>query len=292
MSSIKVFTLWFPLNRLATLNGWLLSCGGLGALSASVPTEALLRVTDWHSIFVLLAALTFAAAGAIFLIVPERAATHAPQTLADSLRSLPVILRNANFWKLGLLVIAGQGVFMSLQSLWIAPWLKDVVGLARADIGRHLLMVALGMIVGAAMWGGVADWLSRRGVDTVKVVLGGVGASLVVLALLALGVKSGTLALMFALTLFSQAQALVYAILSKEFPLELSGRVISTLNFLVFLSAFAVQWGTGLIINLWPAEAGGYAPAGYAAAFGTCFALLLVPYTLLLLSRRSVVSGP
>jgi MFS family permease len=292
MSSIKVFTLWFPLNRLATLNGWLLSCGGLGALSASVPAEALLRVTDWHSIFVLLAALTFAAAGAIFLIVPERAATRAPQTLADSLRSLPVILRNANFWRLGLLVIAGQGVFMSLQSLWIAPWLKDVVGLARADIGRHLLMVALGMIVGAAMWGGVADWLSRRGVDTVKVVLGGVGASLVVLALLALGVKSGTLALMFALTLFSQAQALVYAILSKEFPLELSGRVISTLNFLVFLSAFAVQWGTGLIINLWPVEAGGYAPAGYAAAFGTCFALLLVPYTLLLLSRRRVASGP
>jgi predicted MFS family arabinose efflux permease len=289
MSSMKVFTLWFPLNRLATLNGWLLSCGGLGALSATVPAEELLRITDWHSVFLLLAALTFAAAGAIFLIVPERDAPHAPQSLADSLRSLPVILRNANFWNLGLLVIAGQGVFMSLQSLWIAPWLKDVVGLARVDIGRHLLMVAAGMIVGAAMWGGVADWLSRRGVETVKVVLGGVGGSLLVLALLAMGVTSGTLALMFAVTLFSQVQPLVYAILSKEFPLELSGRVISTLNFLVFLSAFAVQWGTGLIINLFPVEAGTYAKAGYATAFGACFAVLLVPYVLLL-SRRVRVS--
>ncbi|MGP1677483.1 MAG: MFS transporter [Burkholderiales bacterium] len=286
MSSMKVFTLWFPLNRLATLNGWLLSCGGLGALSATMPAEELLRITDWRGVFLLLAALTFAAAGAIFLIVPERDAPRAPQSLVESLRSLPTILRNANFWKLGLLVIAGQGVFMSLQSLWIAPWLKDVVGLARADIGRHLLMAAVGMIVGAALWGGVADWLSRRGVDTVKVVLGGVGASLVVLALLALGVKSGTLALMFALTLFSQVQPLVYAILSKEFPLELSGRVISTLNFLVFLSAFSVQWGTGLIINLWPVEAGSYAAAGYGTAFGACFVLLLVPYLLLLLSRR------
>ena len=124
MSSIKVFTLWFPLNRLATLNGWLLSCGGLGALSASKPAEELLRVTDWHSAFLLLAALTFAASAAIFLVVPERAAPSAPQSLADSLRSLPAILRNANFWRLGLLVIAGQGVFMSLQSLWIAPWLR------------------------------------------------------------------------------------------------------------------------------------------------------------------------
>jgi len=290
MASIKVFTLWFPLNRLATLNGWLLSFGGLGALSASMPAEELLRVTDWRSIFMLLAALTFAAAGAIFLIVPERDTPRAPQTLIESLRSLPAILRDANFWKLGLLVVAGQGVFMSLQSLWIAPWLKDVAGLGRAEVGTHLLMAALGMIVGAALWGSVADWLSRRGVDTVKVVLGGVGANLLILALLALGVTSGTLALMFALTLFSQVQPLVYAILSKEFPLELSGRVVSTLNFLVFLSAFAVQWGTGLIINLWPVEAGRYAEAGYATAFGACVALLLVPYVRLLLSRRATVS--
>jgi MFS family permease len=290
MSSIKVFTLWFPLNRLATLNGWLLSCGGLGALSATVPTEALLRVTSWHSVFLALAALTFVAAGAIFLIVPERDTPRAPQSLIESLRSLPPILRNANFWKLGLLVIAGQGVFMSLQGLWIAPWLKDVAGRGRVEIGNHLLMAALGMIVGASLWGVVADWLSRRGVDTVKVVLGGVGANLVILALLALGVKSGTLALLFALTLFGQVQPLVYAILSKEFPLELSGRVISTLNFLVFLSAFAVQWGTGLIINLWPVEAGRYAAAGYGAAFGACFLLVLVPYVVLLASRRASTS--
>lgn len=286
MSSIKVFTLWFPLNRLATLNGWLLSCGGLGALSASKPAEELLRVADWHSVFLVLAGLTFAAAGAIFLVVPERAAPSAPQSLLASLRSLPAILRNANFWRLGLLVIAGQGVFMSLQSLWIAPWLKDVAGLGRADVGNHLLVAALGMMVGAALWGSVADWLSRRGVDTVKVVLGGVGANLVILALLALGVKSGTLAMLFGLTLFGQVQPLVYAILSKEFALELSGRVVSTLNFLVFLSAFAVQWGTGLIINLWPVQAGRYAQAGYATAFGVSIALLLVPYVLLLLSRR------
>jgi len=290
MSSMKVFTLWFPLNRLATLNGWLLSFGGLGALTASKPAEELLRITDWHSLFLLLAGLTFAAAGAIFLVVPERAAPSAPQSLLESLRSLPAILRNANFWKLGSMVIAGQGVFMSLQSLWIAPWLKDVAGLGRAEVGTHLLMAALGMMVGAALWGVVADRLSRRGIDTVKVVLVGVGANLVILALFACGVTTGTLFLLFALTLFGQVQPLVYAILSKEFPLALSGRVISTLNFLVFLSAFAVQWGTGLIINLWPVQEGRYAQAGYATAFGACVVLLLLPYLLLLLSRRSAAS--
>lgn len=290
MSSIKVFTLWFPLNRLATLNGWLISCGGLGALSASVPAEAVLRIADWHGVFLLLAALTFAASGAIFLVVPERGGQHAPQSLAESLRSLPQILRNANFWKLGLLAITGQGVFMSVQGLWIAPWLKDVAGLERDAIASHLLAMALGMILGAALWGSASDWLSRRGVDMVKVLLVGVGAYLFMLALLALGVRTGTLLSLFALTLFGQVLPLIYAIVSMEFPLELSGRVTSTLNFLVFFSAFAVQWGTGLIINLWPAEAGRYAVAGYAAAFGACFALVLAPYLLLLLSRRTAAS--
>ena len=159
--------------------------------------------------------------------------------------------------------------------------------MGRAEVGTHLLIAALGMIVGAALWGVVADWLSRHGIDTVKVVLVGVGMNLVLLLLFALGVTLATRTTLFALILFGQVQPLVYAILSKEFPLELSGRVISTLNFLVFLSAFAVQWGTGLIINLWPVEAGSYARAGYATAFGACVVLLLVPYLLLLLSRRT-----
>ena len=287
MSSIKVFTLWFPLNRLATLNGWLISCGGLGALSASMPAEELLRITDWHSVFLLLAALTFAASGAIFLIVPERGSKRVPPSLIESLRSLPPILRNANFWKLGLLAITGQGVFMSLQGLWIAPWLKDVVGLGRDEIASHLLAIALGMIVGATLWGSVADRLSRHGVDMVKVLLGGTGVYLALLALLALGVKTATLPLLFALTLFGQVLPLIYAIVSREFALELTGRVTSTLNFLVFFSAFAVQWGTGVIINLWPAQAGRYAVAGYGAAFGACFVLVFAPYVLLLLSRSA-----
>jgi len=286
MSSIKVFTLWFPLNRLATLNGWMLSCGGLGALTVSMPAEALLRVTDWHSIFLTLAALTFLAAGAIFLIVPERGERRVPQTLLQSLRSVQPILGSAEFWRLALISMAGTSVYSSLQGLWIAPWLKDVVGLGRDDIGRHLLVGALGMIVGATLWGNVFDRLMRHGIDAISVLRGGLTLYLAVLGLLALGVKSGTLYLLFAISLFAQVTPLVYSMLSKQIPLELSGRVTSTLNFLVFMSAFVVQWGTGLIINLWLVEAGRYAAAGYKTAFTACFALVLASYIRLWMPRK------
>jgi uncharacterized membrane protein YbjE (DUF340 family) len=44
--------------------------------------------------------------------------------------------------------------------------------------------------------------------------------------------------------------------------------VNTALNLLVFVAAFAAQWSIGAVIERWPISAsGGYAPAGYRAAF-------------------------
>ena len=68
---------------------------------------------------------------------------------------------------------------------------------------------------------------------------------------------------------------LPYAGLSQIFPKDLSGRVSTSLNLTVFLGAFAVQWGLGEIISLWPNEGKGYAPESYGAAFGSLALLQL-----------------
>src|SRR5690606_9556554 len=66
---------------------------------------------------------------------------------------------------------------------------------------------------------------------------------------------------------------LTYAVLSQHFTAALAGRVNTALNLLVFIAAFAGQWGVGAVIDRWPpTPAGGYAAAGYRTAFG----LLLV----------------
>ena len=57
MSSITVFALWFPLERLATLMGWMLLVGAIGAISATKPVELALRVIDWRTLFALLSGL-------------------------------------------------------------------------------------------------------------------------------------------------------------------------------------------------------------------------------------------
>ena len=70
MGSIKAFTLWFPLSRLGTLNGWILAIGALGAMAATAPVEALAGAAGWRAVFYVLAAGCAAVAALIFIVVP------------------------------------------------------------------------------------------------------------------------------------------------------------------------------------------------------------------------------
>src|SRR5438874_12949942 len=72
MGAIKAFSLWFPLARLATMNGLIIAIGGIGAMSATAPAQALIGPFGWRALFMGLAVLSAVAAGAIFFLVPEK----------------------------------------------------------------------------------------------------------------------------------------------------------------------------------------------------------------------------
>jgi len=72
MGAIKAFTLWFPLSRLALLNGLYLAAGGIGGLSATAPAQALIEPLGWRGLFYVLSGLSVAAALLVFFVVPEK----------------------------------------------------------------------------------------------------------------------------------------------------------------------------------------------------------------------------
>ena len=84
-------------------------------------------------------------------------------------------------------------------------------------------------------------------------IFGGIGSPLILVILLGF---------------FGTASILVYAGYAQIFPKNLSGRVSTILNLLVFLGAFIVQWGFGAVIEIWPATSSGYDPESYQAAIG------------------------
>jgi predicted MFS family arabinose efflux permease len=274
MASLKAFTVWFPPNRLATVNGLLMAMGGLGAVAASAPVEALLRHTDWRGVFQLLVAATLAVAVALVVVVPR--APHAArrhESLRELLGGVATVFRDRVFWRVGLVCLTAQGGFLAAQGLWIAPWLTDVAGLPRGAAAQYLLWMAIAVTAGFAFFGNAADRFAHLGLDADTLFRICAAASAVSVALIAAGVTSAALAACLLYAFSATGFALSYAILAARFPLGLAGRAHTAVNMLVFVGGFALQWGLGLVVGQWAPEAGRYPREAYTAAFGLLLAL-------------------
>jgi MFS family permease len=279
MASFKAIVLWFPAERLPLVNGCFMAFGGVGAMSATAPVEALLGLTDWRGLFVGLAVLTCAAAALIYLAVPEKPGTLAAATLREQVRGLGQVYRDRLFWRLAPMNCAMSATAFSLQGLWAGPWLRDVAGLDRGAVAEHLLVMAGAMTLGMALSGLAADVARRYRIGLIAVMAAGIAVFMAIQVAIVLEAVSAALLVWALFGLFSNVNALAYAALSQHFPSEVTGRAITGFNVLLFSAAFFAQYAVGAVIEQWPANAtGGYASEGYQAAFAGLLALQLAAY--------------
>ncbi len=287
MGAIKAFSLWFPLSRLATLNGLYLAIGGLGGLSATAPVEALLGPYGWRTLFYGLAAASVLAASLIFLVVPEKPLPGHGQTLRAQIAGFGQVFASVPFWRIAGPLVLCHAAYQALQGLWLAPWLYDVAGQARAAVANYLLAAAVAYAVGSVFFGVSSDRLVRAGVPRLTVYKLGQSVSLAMFALLAAGVQTGLGAILVVYGFTAISAALAYALLTPLFPPEMTGRVNTASNVLMFGFSFLFQWGIGAVLRLYPVADGRYAPEGYAMAFAILGVLQLVAIAWLLPMRES-----
>jgi predicted MFS family arabinose efflux permease len=272
MASFSAFALWYPAERLATMNGIAFASGMLGAITVTVPLEFVLRVLHWREVFYLIVGLTVAASLVLFTVVPEKVSARpegkrvAP--LAAQLREFSSLARDPAFWRMALCIGSSQLTAVSLGTLWVATWLRDVAGYTQAEVAQALLLFNLAMIAGYLGFGRVADRMTRQGRSTLPLLAGGVAAASLCLGLLVLGVRAGAIALWCAFFCLTTAVVLSYSLFSRRYPKEMAGRVNSALNVAVFVGMFSGQWAVGLVLNLWAPTAVGYAPEAYGWALG------------------------
>ena len=286
MSSIKAFTLWFPIERLPAMTGRMMFVGGLGAISATVPVEAALHVTDWRGLFLMLGVATFVASALVFLVVPEKPEKGPNENFASQIRGTIGVFVSPLFWKIALGTTLFQSFNMAVQGLWAGPWLVDVAGLGRQAVAFHLLALGIATMCGFLFWGQLAARLARRGIAPMTVLIVASAFYMVVQLLLVAGASDLALLIWIGWGFFGTSGSLAFAILSQEFPINMTGRATTALNLLVFLTAFASQWAFGVIVNRWPVAGGGYQPEGYAIAFGAFLALQFGGFMWMLSRRR------
>ena len=96
MASFSAFALWYPPERLSTMNGIAFASGMLGAVAVTVPLEVVLRALHWREVFYGVVALTMAVSLVLYFAVPEKAAARRTVPRGDASRKLATIRAAAN----------------------------------------------------------------------------------------------------------------------------------------------------------------------------------------------------
>ena len=268
MGSIKAFTLWFPLTRLATLNGWTIAFGGLGGLAATSPLEALLAPLGWRTAFVGMAAGCAVCAAAIFFVVPEKPLPGPGEGWGMAFARMGRVFATLSFWRIGLPLMVCHGAYQAMQGLWLAPWLTDVGGFARAAMAAHLFATALAYAIGALFYGWFADFLADRGVPRLGLYKLGTAVAVAAFIAIAFDLVPAKMPLLMVYSFSSISAALAYALLTRHFPAQMTGRVNTAANVAMFFVSFLCQLGIGVVLRMFPVVDGRYAPDGYILAFG------------------------
>jgi type IV secretory pathway TrbF-like protein/sugar phosphate permease len=269
-AGLKAIVLWFPRERVALVNGYMIMLGALGAVTATAPADLLLGWTGWRGLFELLAAATAGSALLIYFAVPEPLASS-PKNSAPA--SLKTVYADSRFWQLAPLSATCVGSAWALQGLWAAPWLTDVEGFDRTGLITHLFVMAVALSAGAFLLGTIADRMRRRGI--------GPRALLTIVATVFMAAQ---LALILRLPLPSYlpwpviaavgaGTVLSYAIVADYFPKEVAGRANGALNVFHLGWAFVLQYATGLVLEQWTSQDGHYPAIAYQVAFGLNLAL-------------------
>jgi len=296
MSAVKAISTWIAPGRLPSVQGYLIAVGGLGAASSTMPVRLVLQHMDWRGLFLLLALCTACSGLLIWLVAPRAGASAGvPGAVPPTVRSVLDVYRAPAFRTTISLVLVPHAVFFGIQGLWIGRWLADVARFPDDAVAYLLYMGMASVIFGAIAVGMITEWAARRGIAALDVAAIGVLLFVLVQVAMVCNWRPSMQLLSVLFVLVGTITGIEYAIVAQSLPREQTGRAATCLNLLIFIGAFFVQAGFGLIVGLWQPDAAHHAPAlAYRVAFGVLVALQLPGlggYLRNFLRRRQVKCG-
>jgi sugar phosphate permease len=276
MGALKVFSLWFPAHRYASISSLYVALGASGAIAASSPLAWLKEQIGWRGVFEWGALVIVLVALVVALGV-----RNAPKGMAlprsTQAGNASLIWRSSQFWRMGWLNFMVGGGFLAWQTLWGGDFLFKVRGLGSLEVGSVLFTFSLAALLGFLLCGPLAD---RWGLPRV-LLSASLGFTLgpLLLALWpqmpawGLYLTYGLMGFTGAFNILSLAQARL------AFPTALTGRAVTAINFMGFMGVFLLQWGMGVVLGL----------SEYSTAllvWATLIALAIVGYLPLALEQR------
>jgi MFS family permease len=155
VATLKLHANWFSEQRFATAVGVSNVSGILGALVATAPLAWLVTQMPWRHVFVAIGVFSIVLAVTIALCVRDAPAPRANRVAAGEWRrALRVVMTNRATWTPFWLTFSMSGAFMTLVSLWMAPYLVHKHGMAQVEAGAFsaITLVAFACSVPLVGW--------------------------------------------------------------------------------------------------------------------------------------------
>ena len=255
MAPLTGFRRWLnPASQLRT-NSWMLMTGSLGMLMSTLPVQWLMPWMGWRMIFWGLAALVALTMLLMAWQVPAwetPSANNAADTAAAP-KGYAEIWRNPYFWRMTPIGFFSYGGMVAIQTLWAGPWMTQVGGWSAIESATGLFAINFTMLCTFWTWGMITPPLSRRGIAPNALITWGLPLSFVVLGVLivaadGLGAWTSVVLALFCMT--SSFVSLAQPAVGQAFSPGLAGRALSAYNLVIFSGIFVVQWGIGLLVDL------------------------------------------
>lgn len=248
MASLFLFARTAQPARFAFLTSVFIGLGSLGNLVGAAPLALAAAHYGWRPSMLAMAVCFFVATALAGLLIRDPPRAESAAGGAEGLiAGLASILKLRPLWLLAPITLTAYAILATARGLWVAPFMADVHGFDAVAAGNAATAMALTMVAGAFLYGGL-----EKAIGKVKpLVLWGTIATAATFAFLALaGASSAPLAiLLFALI---GAVGFTYAILMAHarlfFPTHLLGRGMTAVNFLFIAGAALTQSGSGWFI--------------------------------------------
>jgi sugar phosphate permease len=279
--AVKAISLWFRKKEFTTMIGLLMSMGNFGAVIATTPLAWTAAVWGWRKTFFLIGGITLGLAFFVLFLTRDYERPSEPVGVNSASTSgsgpgskskVAQVLSSGWFWILAIVFFGIYGTLVTLQGLWATPFLMTVLGVERIFASKLNMLIPVGVIIGAPLFGWLTDRFSLDKKNTLIAImtlysltwigiifffsrLGTAGISTI---LLSMGIAAGG----FISTL--------WGIIQETAPPDILGLVSGMLNPAPFLGVAAFQVLTGAILDRTSRVGDLYPLSGFRNAFLVC----------------------
>lgn len=288
MGAFMVISFWFAPRNFAVMSSIIIATSHLGNLMGTAPLAYAVEQVGWRASIATLASLTLVIGALVFLIVrdgPRSApAKRTPGGWLDTLKGLRRVLAMRDIQRAFVLALVCYPSMITILGLWGGPYLQTAFGLTSLEVGKVLMVMPIGGLLGALCFGPLDQLFNSR---KAAVLTGVIPLGMLLLALSFHPEPSLRLVMLLlgSIAFFSATGMLIIAHGRGLVPDHLAGRAITTINVGVIGGAAFFQFASSLLLDFFIGADGSVRLSGFRLLFALMGGLVLAAVLIYLPAR-------